>query len=373
VGGRPNPWRDPSGPGGTNAQVEDPYGRIRGGNELLGNEQSQTHSVGIVFTPGGFAEGLALSFDYSELTTKGGITYLNDPVANTQGGGSAVPGSENEGVLDLNNVPYSIARCYLENDPFWCEKVIFNEAGSSDEPNTQGLDPYTDCEANAPCVARTDIVAYIDTPFNAEPFWTRNLDVSVSYNLQLNGGGSLSMRLLGTHALEQSRCLQVDRSADGRSAECLERRNVVGVTGSGGGTPGYTNFTSQPSWSGNFYTSYSKNAFTITGQARYTGKGTQGLDSTGPGDPGYVPNAYGTWYQNHLPSWTTFNLTTSYNFARSRFAPERFENLQLSLTIDNLFDKQPDFYSCGRCTGGVNTRFYGGNGRTFRLNFRPAF
>src|SRR5690606_7056493 len=270
------------------------------------------------------------------------------------------PGTEDEREEGLGFLPYPIYQCYMQNDPFWCEKVIFNPTGSVDEPNTQGLDPYTDCPlAEAPCVARTDIVAWVDTPFNAEPFWTRNLDLSASYNLQLDGGGSLSVRMLATRALEQSRCLQTVRTADGNSAMCAEgqRQNVVGVTGSSTGTQGFANFTSQPKWSGNVYASYSKQAFTITGQARYTGEGWQSLNAIGTEDRRWAPNTYNTWYAQKLPAWTTFNLTTSYNFARSRFAPERFENLQLSLTVDNLFDKQPDFYSCQNCTGGVNTRF----------------
>src|SRR5690606_23517705 len=163
----------------------------------------------------------------------------------------------------------------------------------------------------------TDIVAYEDIPFNAEPYWTRNLDVSASYNMSLNGGGSLSIRLLGTHALEQSRCLQTVRSADGLIQECAARQNVVGVTGqnsfngSSGGAAGFSNYTSQPSWSGNMYASYSKQAFTITGQARYTGKGVQQLNGIDPGDPTFQYNMFNTWYELDLPSWTTFNLTTS--------------------------------------------------------------
>jgi outer membrane receptor protein involved in Fe transport len=108
-------------------------------------------------------------------------------------------------------------------------------------------------------------------------------------------------------------------------------------------------------------------------QARYTGKGWQSFQGLDPGDPGFQWNQYNTVMEQELPSWTTYNLTTSYNFARSRFALEKFENLQLSLTVDNLFDKQPDFYSSTSATGGVNTRFYNGNGRTFRLNFRSQF
>jgi hypothetical protein len=255
-----NPWRATAAAEGTNPANEDEYSRIRGSNAQLGAEESTTDSLGLVFTPGGWARGLSLSFDYQEIVIRGGITYLND---------NGVADGETEGVDEaLEDLPYAIYRCYQFNDPFWCGKIAFNPLGSAEEPNETGADPYTDCEAAMPCPARADIVAYEDTPFNAEPYWTRNLDVSASYNLQLDGGGSLTMRLLGTHALEQSRCLSVIRSADGMSAVCQERENVVGVTGSGSGAPGLSNFTSQPSWSGNVYASYSMQAFTITGQAR---------------------------------------------------------------------------------------------------------
>src|SRR5690606_37268292 len=166
-----NPWRDPAGAGGALAQNEDSYGFIRGSNELLENEQSGTDSIGLVITPGGRFRGLSLSFDYSELFVKGGISYTND------GFGAGVSNEEDR-PDNLNFLPYTLWRCYNYNDPFWCGKITFNPEGSSDEPNVNGFDPYLHCEAAQPCVARTDIVAYEDIPFNAEPYWTRNLDVS---------------------------------------------------------------------------------------------------------------------------------------------------------------------------------------------------
>lgn len=372
-----NPWSKDNAGGN---EISDDYSSIRGGNEGLENEGSTTTTLGLVFTPGGWASGLSLSADYSELRVSGGISYLDS----FSGSGTTADEEEDRLTTDdgdsLNQLPYPIYQCYATNDPFWCSKVIFNPDGAPEEPNVDGIDPYGPfCQAMQDCVARTDIVAYYNLPFNSEPYWTRNLDLSASYNLQLDGGGSLSMRLLATRALEQSRCTQVILSTVTLEASCAEnaRINIIGVTGSGGGSQGFTNFTSQPKWSGNFYVSYSRQAFSLTTQARYTGKGVQSLSVAQQQllQGGSQPNTYGSWYDMFLPSWTTWNLTASYNFARSRIAPERFENLQLSLTIDNLFDKQPDsdYYSCSSCTGGVNTRFYNGNGRTFRLNFRSQF
>src|SRR5690606_2879453 len=130
-----NPWRDPEGPGGGTTQNEDDYSVIRGSNETLGNELNGTKSLGIVVTPGGFAEGFSFSADYSELFVTGGITYLT--------GFFGEPGTEDEREEGLGFLPYPIYQCYTQNDPFWCDKVIFNPTASVDEPNTDGLDPYT--------------------------------------------------------------------------------------------------------------------------------------------------------------------------------------------------------------------------------------
>src|SRR5690606_40322875 len=75
----------------------------------------------------------------------------------------------------------------------------------SDEPNEAGLDPYADCAAEQLCRARTDIVAVTSIPYNSEPYWTRNLDLSASYNMQLGNGGALSVRLLDRKSVVYAR------------------------------------------------------------------------------------------------------------------------------------------------------------------------
>lgn len=342
----PNPWRTQD-PGG------DQWLWVIGANPNLKNEQSTTRTLGVVFSPRGIASGLQLSLDYNEITVSGGISYSTgfDP--------------END-----ENLQYQIFRCFEYGEPFYCSQIEFNPAGSPEEPNVDGLDPYEDCEVGMPCAARTDIVSIINTQENTEDYWNRGLDLSASYSLRLNGGGSIAMRMLATRALEANRCTQTQKDRDGNTI-CLARENYVGVTGSASGG-GLANYASQPKWSGNLYATYSRNAFSITGQARYTGAGVVSLTDIGPEDPRWAPELFNTRSINKLPSWTVWSLTTNYNFAASRFAPDRWENLQLSLTIDNVFDKQPGFWSGGG-TGGVNRRFFSSNGRTYRLNFRSAF
>src|SRR5690606_41059768 len=95
------------------------------------------------------------------------------------------------------------------------------------------------------------------------------------------------------------------------------------------------------------YVSYANRAFAVTTQFRYIGAARISESSVGPDDPRWCAGCLGTVSINALPSWTTVNLTTSYDFTRSRFAPDRFDHLQLSLTLDNLLAKQPNSYSAG--------------------------
>src|SRR5690606_28184101 len=153
-----------------------------------------------------------------------------------------------------------------------------------------------------------------NTQENTEDYWTRGLDISANYLLRLGGGGSIAMRVLATRALEQNRCTQTQKDREGNTI-CLARENYVGVTGGSGGGSVFSNYTSQAKWSGNLYATYSKNAFSITGQARYTGAGVVSLSDIGPEDPRWAPELFNTRSINQLPSWTVWSLTTNYNFA----------------------------------------------------------
>ena len=73
-----------------------------------------------------------------------------------------------------------------------------------------------------------------------------------------------------------------------------------------------------------------------------------------------------------LPSWATVNMTFNYDFSRSSFAPQMFDSLTAFLSIENVGDRVPDFFS-GNGAGGVNTSFFSGLGRQFRLGMRMEF
>ena len=327
----PNPWREVNPTGDT-------WQTIRGSNPNLRNEESITETLGLVFTPGGWARGLQLAVDYVELTVKGGIAY---------------PGSggdpENE-----DNLPYTIWRCYQYDDPFYCNLIEFGPPAPSEPDNP-----------------RSDIISVTSTQENGQPYWTRSIDFSGRYTRRLRGGGSFSVRLLATRNLEQSICTELERTGDG-DTRCLFRQDVVGQTGGRFGGGILSNYTPVPTWSGNVFGTYRKGPWSVTAQARYTGSAQASVFWVGPDDPKYQPETWFTLSRNELPSWTTWNTTVRYNLSRIGFAADKLDAIDVSLTIDNVFDKQPEFWSGGNIAG-VNTRFYNGIGRSFRLGLQMEF
>jgi len=116
---------------------------------------------------------------------------------------------------------------------------------------------------------------------------------------------------------------------------------------------------------------YRKGPLTLTAQARYTGAAQASVFWVGPEDPKYATESWFTLSRNDLPSWTTWNTTLRYDLGRLGFA-DKLDSIDVSLTVDNVFDKQPDFWSGGNIAG-VNTRFYSGIGRSYRLGLQMEF
>ncbi len=336
-----NPWRDET----VSPMQSDQYTTIIGSNPNLRNERSITETLGFVFQPQGWGRGLQFSIDYYKIQVKDGITYGN------------VADQENIDLFGTTfgqpTVPFEIFRCWYYEDPFYCSLIEFGEP-NPDEPDNP----------------RSNIESYTTSMVNSEPFWSRGFDVSANYNKRL-ARGSFSVRLMATRSIEQSVCIESERvSID--EVTCTLRDNVVGQTGGlrGGGL--FSNYTPTPTWSGNLFGTYRRNALSVTAQARFIGKAQGSVFWVGPDDPRWAPDSHFTISRNLMPSWTTWNTTISYNFNQSRFAPERFSDLNLSLRIDNVFDKQPDFWSGGNIAG-VNTRFFNGMGRNYRLGLTMGF
>jgi iron complex outermembrane receptor protein len=325
-----NPWREVSRGGDT-------WDTLIGANPNLQNEESRTETLGFVITPGGAASGLEFAIDYVETYIKGGIAY-------------ASPGDD---PANEDNLDYTIFQCFYYENPYYCDLIEFG--------------PPTLAEPNNP---RSDILSVTTTQENREPFWTKALDLSASYRRQLRNG-SYSLRLLATYTREQSICTDTERLSATETV-CRARQDVVGQTGglySGGNV--FANYTATPEWSGNLYGTYRRGPFSVTAQARYIGQGAVSTLWVGPDDPRWGPELWYTMDINTLPSWTTWNATFNYDFAQSRRAFGSFSSFRLGLVVDNVFDRQPGFWSGG--ANGVNQRFFNGIGRSYRVNLNVEF
>jgi outer membrane receptor protein involved in Fe transport len=349
-----------------------------GGNASLEEEQSTTETLGIVFTPTEVLAGLSISIDYYETDIVGGITGIS--------GGQVATRCRNQ--LQANG--WNLAEAtYCENivfgDPLVPEDDMFLTVNGPNGPEPNPAYPYVNIE---------ELTASSE---NSMPFLSRGIDLSVSYNTQLSGGGFINGRILASRSLEQRVTQTGGVTLDGLGPTL----DVSGQTGSQGigsiwswAAGAFTNYAPTPRISGNLFLTYNKNAFTTTGQIRYVGTGdlTNQTLWVAPGDcqtwyPGYsifTPNNLNTATQcydpargqmvtdNDLPSWTTLNLTFEYDFSRSAASMERFESLSVYFDIDNVADKVPEQFT-GNGTGAQNTTFFSIMGRTYRLGARMQF
>ena len=396
-----------------------------GGNSLLEEEISTTQTLGLVFTPTELLSGLSASIDYYETHIKGGV----EQVSATE-------------VLDNCAVELIVNSFEFPAEYQFCNNVLFDldlpdtdtqdfllpdltADGVNDDPDGGGFfggpetAPYPEIWIDSafagipefqegqpnPFLPFNNIVGVSPSQRNAAPYTSRGIDISVSYNTQLGGGGSLSARVLVSRALEQ----EVETADDfaesqgipgaGATALALQNatRNVAGQTGSNGISnsgdssnwlvPLFSNYSPTPRISGNMFMTYRKNAFSVTGQVRYIGSGKLSNQRLwyGPGQSAayitndgiinvapWAPGLNQTITNNDLPSWATLNVNLEYDFSRSRMQMDRFESLRVYLNVTNIGDRVPDFFS-GSGSGGVNTTFFNTQGRTYSTGVRMQF
>ncbi len=107
---------------------------------------------------------------------------------------------------------------------------------------------------------------------------------------------------------------------------------------------------------------YNHGGFTGTVQGRYLSSGTYDFYGVGPGDVNYAPNMSYSYSNNTIPFYQIYNLTLSYTF---QDLVGDNSSLQLFVTVNNLFDRQPP------ATG--SAVYYDRLGRRFRFGIRAAF
>jgi outer membrane receptor protein involved in Fe transport len=397
-----NPWR-PRTATSNEGQIER-YGQIQVGNPDLQPERSSTMTMGFVLSPGGWAQGMRVSIDYSDIRVKDGITLpfnANMPVQAcfTQSGGLAPQFDVDGQVLNPGN------QTAFDPSLASCQQLSFAEqkdANGDPIPGTRDL---------------LDLISYTSATYqNGLPYQNRGIDVSVNYNFPLSRAleslpGSLSLTARATRTLEASGVSAttslfgsplnpdpcgrkyeladpqnynidaatgalVPRTANGVQTvvnryNCL---NLVGQIRSSTFVPG---ISAAPKWRGNLSASYLVGNFTTTLAAQYTGGSKVDLQWTDdPNDPRYYTSGAGqfpaglltnaTVDNNTAKAYVNISLNAQYNLRVANMS-----QFQIFGSINNLMDKDPPFLSGG--TGGAVGGFYDTYGRAYRFGVRLRF
>ncbi|HEY3517646.1 MAG TPA: TonB-dependent receptor [Gammaproteobacteria bacterium] len=224
--------------------------QINGGNPNLNPEEADTVALGVVWQPG-FLDGFSMSTDYYEIDIAGALAQV--------------------GVQNI------VDQCY--NFTVFCDKVTRD--------------------------ATTGRVTIVDNGFvNQDAARVVGTDFEVGYTHQLEGGGTLSARVLATWLNENS-----------TTARGAAKRDVAGETGDG----------SLPEFKSTTYLRYAKGPFSLFAQERFIGSGTLDFDDVAGVtiDDNSVDSRY----------YTDMGLT---------WGPERSGvNWELFFNVQNLFDKDP--------------------------------
>jgi iron complex outermembrane recepter protein len=259
--------------------------QINGGNPNLNPEEADTLSFGVVWQPG-FLDGFSMSADYYEIDIAGALAQV---------------GTQN--IVD---------QCYNFN--VFCDKVTRD--------------------------ATTGRVTIVDNGFvNQDAARVVGTDFEIGYTHQLDGGGTLSARVLATWLNENS---TTQRGA--------AKRDVAGETGDG----------SLPEFKSTTYLRYAKGPFSLFAQERFVGSGSLDFDDVQGVtiDDNSVDSRY----------YTDLGLT---------FGPERSGvNWELFFNVQNLFDKDPPAAASFAQFSGTritNDRLFDFYGRRYVIGVDLAF
>ena len=348
------------------AQRQDRWGTTTVGNPELKPEKSDTLTVGLVVSPGGWAQGMRVSADYYSIRVKDGIYApfggANPIQACWEGSGNRDPvmipiDHDDDPSTPPINVPDptqpAINGLFDESVSF-CQDIQFAtlEDGSRDLTNVLSY--------------------YTGRAVNNDPFQRRGIDVSWDYLFPLNRvferlPGSLSLTVRGTRALEASGVCRgfatfFGTCADGEIVDSVGQiRNAAFIPG----------VQATPKWTGNIITSYMTGDLSVSLSARYIGGAV--LDKMwgdSPEDANYQNEEgqflAGSVDNNFVKPYMNFALNGSYNLR-----VDGTRQFQVFGSVNNLFDKDPPY--SGGYVSGASPQYHDIMGRSYRMGVRVRF
>ena len=294
------------------------------GNVDVKPEQSDTTTLGFVFTPHDWIPGFEFAVDYFHIKIDSAIQQAN--VTRVQQG------------------------CQISHIQAFCD-LITPDADALPTPGTNGNYSYNPATGNGIKLLRA-------TSFNGSLYDYKGFDFTGSYRIDLNSLGSLNFRLLATY-MDQ----QLFAPVPGQSPV-----NITGQTGTANSFLNDNNPSAR--FNAQLGATYRKDAFSTTLTAHYVGAGKKNYLGTDPSDGDWYIKAPSNWARvddNHVPSYTVFGLNADY----------RFENVMGAKTLDlwgnvsNLFDKEPPLVGGG--SGGTQPIFFDTLGRYYKIGIRASF
>jgi len=282
-----------------------------GGNVDLVPEKADTLTIGVVLSPQGFLSGFRFSADWYQIKIADAIAFLG---------------------VGANNI---LIEC-KERQTF-CDRITFEPPAAPD------FFPHAN-------------VATVDNrAANLQGFTTRGVDFEAAYNLPMNNGASLNLRVLASYMYDQ-----VFETLNAPSRDYAGQSGPVTAFGS---------FNTAPKWQGNAFATYSQGPFTGTVQARYVGPGryltvTQaGGTPVDPGDPNYDSTDPNSISDNSVNDAIYINLAGSFDVT---------DEIQVFGSLNNVFDKDPVIAPGGNGFP-TNPVYFDTFGRTFRVGARVKF
>jgi outer membrane receptor protein involved in Fe transport len=387
------PWRERSVTSIENQQER--WGQVRVGNAELKPEKSDTLTIGMVLSPGGWAQGMRLTMDYYDITVKDAINVpfnnLNLARACFEQSGNSDPVWVDGNLVDPGE------RSFFSENLASCQELRFapmRDVNGDPIPGTRDLGDLESYNA-----AR---------PQNSLPIWRKGVDASLNYSFPLSRvfetvPGSMTLRVVAQRALVAGAVRQQTSAAGFANANPDPCGAAIEAADPQNSTPGYNNagtffpngfvsnrytcvdFVGQirsstfipgaaatPKWTGNVTSTYMLGDLTTSLSARYIGGAK--MDNTWCDTPDNCANYQdslgrylsGSVDNNWVEPYVNFSLNGSYNLDVGNL-----KQFQVFGSINNLFDKSPPFTGGG--ISGATANFHDTMGRAYRMGVRMQF